>query len=171
MTASPSSKAWYPTTSGRSVPDHAVWAALLTAQGKWLADFFVLAGADALLLDCEARTDPDADPAPVALPAAHEGHLARGARSFTCTSPGAAGRMSAGIIAPDPRLPDFAWRMLSLNHSSPTQRQRTGTGIGWPPGCRTGRRTWRRIAACCWRPGSMSWPACRGRRAATWARN
>jgi folate-binding protein YgfZ len=30
-----------------------VWAAVLTPQGKWLADFFILAHADALLLDCE----------------------------------------------------------------------------------------------------------------------
>ena len=36
----------------------AVWAALLTAQGKWLADFFVFAHADALLLDCEAAQIP-----------------------------------------------------------------------------------------------------------------
>ena len=39
-------------------PGHAVWAALLTAQGKWLADFFVFATADALLLDCEAAQIP-----------------------------------------------------------------------------------------------------------------
>ncbi len=34
-------------------PDHAVWAALLTPQGKWLADFFIIAEDDRLLLDCE----------------------------------------------------------------------------------------------------------------------
>ena len=34
-------------------PGHAVWAALLTPQGKWLADFFVFADDDRLLLDCE----------------------------------------------------------------------------------------------------------------------
>ncbi len=34
--------------------DRAVWAALLTPQGKWLADFFITAGPDGLLLDCEA---------------------------------------------------------------------------------------------------------------------
>src|ERR1700733_1247992 len=34
-------------------PGHAVWAALLTPQGKWLADFFVFADGDRLLLDCE----------------------------------------------------------------------------------------------------------------------
>ncbi len=32
----------------------AVWAALLTPQGKWLADFFITAGPGRLLLDCEA---------------------------------------------------------------------------------------------------------------------
>jgi len=36
-----------------AAPGRAVWAALLTPQGKWLADFFVLADADRLLLDCE----------------------------------------------------------------------------------------------------------------------
>src|SRR3978361_1899217 len=39
-------------------PGHTVWAALLTAQGKWLADFFVFADAGALLLDCEAEQIP-----------------------------------------------------------------------------------------------------------------
>jgi len=39
-------------------PARAVYAALLTAQGKYLHDFFVLAHAGALLLDCErARLD------------------------------------------------------------------------------------------------------------------
>src|SRR3954451_8903426 len=35
-------------------PGRAVWSALLTPQGKWLADFFVLADGERLLLDCEA---------------------------------------------------------------------------------------------------------------------
>src|ERR1700759_3400650 len=39
-------------------PGHAVWAALLTAQGKWLADFFVHAQTDSLLLDREADQIP-----------------------------------------------------------------------------------------------------------------
>ena len=33
-------------------PGRAVWAALLTPQGKWLADFFVFAEDGRLLLDC-----------------------------------------------------------------------------------------------------------------------
>ena len=37
-----------------AAPGRAVWAALLTPQGKWLADFFILADGERLLLDCEA---------------------------------------------------------------------------------------------------------------------
>jgi folate-binding protein YgfZ len=36
-----------------AAPDRAVWAALLTPQGKWLADFFIVAEGERLLLDCE----------------------------------------------------------------------------------------------------------------------
>ncbi len=35
-------------------PGQAVWTALLTAQGKWLADFFVFTDGGILLLDCES---------------------------------------------------------------------------------------------------------------------
>lgn len=36
-----------------AVPGRAIWSALLTPQGKWLADFFIIADGDRLLLDCE----------------------------------------------------------------------------------------------------------------------
>jgi len=39
---------------GRVAADRAIWAALLTPQGKYLHDFFVVARGDTLLLDCEA---------------------------------------------------------------------------------------------------------------------
>ena len=39
-------------------PGHCVWAALLTPQGKWLADFFIFAEPDRLLLDVEAAQAP-----------------------------------------------------------------------------------------------------------------
>lgn len=40
-------------------PDRAVYAALLTPQGKYLHDFFVVAAEDALLLDCERDRQED----------------------------------------------------------------------------------------------------------------
>src|SRR5271156_2132763 len=41
-----------------AAPGRAVWAALLTPQGKWLADFFILSDGDRLLLDCEREQLP-----------------------------------------------------------------------------------------------------------------
>ena len=42
-----------PVAAGRCV-----WAALLTPQGKWLADFFIFHRPDALLLECERAAAP-----------------------------------------------------------------------------------------------------------------
>lgn len=93
-------------------PGRAVWAALLTPQGKWLADFFVFADGDRLLLDCER------DQAPGVLQ-----RLAR-YRLRSKVSLGAAddllvyvawgdAPMVQAISAPDPRLPHAGWRLLS----------------------------------------------------------
>lgn len=41
-----------------AAPGRAVWAALLTPQGKYLADFFIFADTDRLLLDCERDQAP-----------------------------------------------------------------------------------------------------------------
>src|ERR1700735_4911785 len=41
-----------------AAPGRAVWAALLTPQGKYLADFFILADGDSLLLDAERAQVP-----------------------------------------------------------------------------------------------------------------
>ncbi len=95
-----------------AAPGHAVWAALLTAQGKWLADFFVFATADALLLDCEAAQIPMLIQrlsryrlrmkATLRAEPALQVHVAWGGQPNV-----------GGVLAPDPRLPDFAWRILT----------------------------------------------------------
>ena len=97
-----------------AAPGHAIWAALLTAQGKFLADFFIFAEPDRLLLDCEAgqaamlqqrlmryklRADVAMNPTDLGVFAAWEG------------PPTAAG----AIVAPDPRVPDAGWRLLSAS--------------------------------------------------------
>ncbi len=91
---------------------HAVWAALLTAQGKWLADFFVHARSDALLLDCEAEQIPML----IARLSRYRLRMKANLRAEPTLHVHVAwdGRPGVeGIIAPDPRLPDFAWRILS----------------------------------------------------------
>ncbi|HEY3846935.1 MAG TPA: folate-binding protein [Acetobacteraceae bacterium] len=94
-------------------PGRSVWAALLTPQGKYLADFFVLADGDRLLLDAEHAQVP---------------LLVQRLTRFRLRSKvtirvadellvhvawdGAQPEVSA-IVAPDPRLPDAGWRVLS----------------------------------------------------------
>jgi folate-binding protein YgfZ len=118
-------------------PGKAVWAALLTAQGKWLSDFFVFADAETLLLDCEAehvamliqrlsryrlrmkvalRSVPDL-----------QVHVAWPGRPDI-----------AGIVAPYPRLADFAWRILSTasldTNATPEDWDCYRLGAGLPEG-------------------------------------
>jgi tRNA-modifying protein YgfZ len=94
-------------------PGHAVWAALLTPQGKWLADFFVFDHDETLKLDCER---------------AQIRMLIQRLSRYRLRMKVALGTDDAarlyvawggspevtGVVAPDPRLPDFAWRILTL---------------------------------------------------------
>jgi folate-binding protein YgfZ len=95
-----------------AAPGRAVWTGLLTPQGKWLADFFILAEDEALLLDCDAgqaaavaqrltrfrlRADVAIAPAELAVYAAW----------------GGAAPDVNGVVAEDPRLPEAGWRVLT----------------------------------------------------------
>ncbi len=120
-----------------AAPGRAVWAALLTPQGKWLADFFIFAEGGRLLLDCEAgqagmlaqkltrfrlRADVAVQPVDLLVHAAWDG------------DPGAA------LQAPDPRLGDAGWRVLSAEPLAANARfeewDRRRLGLGLPDGSR-----------------------------------
>jgi tRNA-modifying protein YgfZ len=96
-----------------AVPGQAVWAALLTPQGKWLADFFILSDGERLLLDCERDQ--------IALLTRVLGRYRLRARATLADRSDAlsvhaswGGEPPAGmIIAADPRLPDAGWRILA----------------------------------------------------------
>jgi len=98
-----------------AVPGRAIWAALLTPQGKWLADFFILSDGERLVLDCE-RAEAEA--------------LVRRLSRFRLRSKVAVRDASAelavhaawggafdpppgAIAAPDSRLPEAGWRILA----------------------------------------------------------
>jgi tRNA-modifying protein YgfZ len=92
-------------------PGRAVWAALLTPQGKWLADFFIHADGERLLLDCERGQSP------MLLQRLSRYRL----RSRVALSE-ADQRVyvawdgdpeAVGLAARDPRLPQAGWRVLS----------------------------------------------------------
>ena len=109
-----------------AAPGRAVWAAFLSPQGKWLADFFILSDGDRLLLDCEA---PHA--------AALVQRLSRfklrskwrspDAMSWACTRRGTGRRRSGQWAAPDPRLPEAGYRIISTETCRRTPALRTGT--------------------------------------------
>ncbi len=97
-------------------PGRAVWAALLTPQGKWLADFFIMAEGERLLLECEAG---------------HAAMLTKTLSRYRLRSKVALRDVSAefavhvvwgeipvladAIIAPDPRLPAAGFRVLAAS--------------------------------------------------------
>jgi folate-binding protein YgfZ len=94
-----------------AAPGRAVWAALLTPQGKYLADFFILAEDGALLLDCDTE---------------QAGRLAQKLMRFRLRADVAIsatdllvyaaweGPAPDGVVAaPDARLPEAGWRVLS----------------------------------------------------------
>jgi hypothetical protein len=88
-----------------------VWAALLTPQGKWLHDFFVVAGEGSLLLDCEAARADDLVArlkkfrlrAKVDLAREDGWHVFAGWHEAACPDGG----------WPDPRLPAAGWRLMA----------------------------------------------------------
>jgi tRNA-modifying protein YgfZ len=133
-------------------PGHAVWTALLTPQGKWLADFFVFADAEMLLLDCESAQVPMLIQRlsryrlrmKVSLRGAPElrVHVAWAGRTDIghpdCGSDVGALDAGSGIVAPDPRLPNFAWRILHaaslVTNATPDDWDRYRLAAGLPDG-------------------------------------
>ncbi|HTU55520.1 MAG TPA: folate-binding protein [Acetobacteraceae bacterium] len=98
-----------------AAPGRAVWAALLTPQGKWLADFFILADGERLLLDCERGQIP-------MLLARLRRFRLRARVSVEDVSDelavygawGGAPEIGDWVVAaPDPRLEEAGWRLLS----------------------------------------------------------
>ncbi len=93
-------------------PGQAVWAALLTPQGKWLADFFIFADAERLLLEVEAAQ------AAMLLQRLSRFRLRSRVAlrdcggEFTVLAGWGGAPAPAGIAAPDPRLPAAGWRAL-----------------------------------------------------------
>ena len=127
-----------------AVPGIAVFAALLSPQGKWLADFFILAADDRLLLDCERTRAPMLAQklsrfrlrSRVTVRDASEAfavHVGWGGAPLP-TGPGV-------IAAPDPRLPEAGWRALAQAplagaEARPEDWDRHRLALGLPEGSR-----------------------------------
>lgn len=97
-----------------AAPGRALWSALLTPQGKWLAEFFIFSDGDRLLLDVEAALREDISRrlsryrlrARVTL----ENHDAAVQVAWGGPPPPVP---TPGLIAPDPRLAEAGFRILA----------------------------------------------------------
>ncbi|MBU8536236.1 CAF17-like 4Fe-4S cluster assembly/insertion protein YgfZ [Falsiroseomonas tokyonensis] len=95
-------------------PGRAVWAALLTPQGKWLADFFVMAEAERLLLDVEAAQAGMLIQRLARFRLRAKVSLRDASAEFAVMAGWGDSVPPAGTLAaPDPRLPEAGWRCLS----------------------------------------------------------
>jgi folate-binding protein YgfZ len=126
-----------------TAPGHAVWAALLTPQGKWLADFFILSDGDRsdgdrLLLDCERAQ----------LPMVQQRLTRYRLRSRVALNEADllvyvawdGEPEGTGIAARDPRLPEAGWRVLTTDpiaaNASQDDWDLYRLGLGLPDGSR-----------------------------------
>jgi folate-binding protein YgfZ len=123
-----------------AAPGRAVWAALLTPQGKWLSDFFVFSNGTQLLLDVER---------------AHAGMLVQRLTKFRLRAKvsladlsdtmhvyaawdGVPEQADGLISAPDPRLDAAGWRLLAstalLANADAADWNRHRLALGLPDG-------------------------------------
>ena len=106
----------------QAAPGHAVWAAMLTPQGKWLADFFIFSDGERLLLDVEAeqapeltkrlarfrlRADAEIEPVPLQVYAAWNEAAPAGITADEAPA-------APALQSPDPRLVQAGSRILGL---------------------------------------------------------
>ena len=94
-----------------AVAGRAVWAALLTPQGKWVADFFIVADGERLLLDCEAAMAEMLRQKLTRFRLRAKVSVEASAMRVYAAWDGVPG---AGLVAADPRLPEAGYRVLSL---------------------------------------------------------
>ncbi|WP_160122208.1 CAF17-like 4Fe-4S cluster assembly/insertion protein YgfZ [Rhodovarius lipocyclicus] len=102
----------------QAAPGRAVWSALLTPQGKWLADFFVFATDDALLLDVEREQAPMLVAKLSKFRLRSKVALEDASDRLAVLAGWGEAPMPEGA-APDPRLPEAGWRALVPPGSAP----------------------------------------------------
>ncbi|MCQ8279424.1 folate-binding protein [Acetobacteraceae bacterium KSS8] len=95
-----------------AAPGRAVWAALLTPQGKYLADFFLFSHGDRLLLDCEAAQAAILATRLSRFRLRAKVTVAETALKVAASWDGAPPDGAGLIVAPDPRLAEAGWRLI-----------------------------------------------------------
>jgi tRNA-modifying protein YgfZ len=91
----------------------AIWAALLTPQGKWLADFLVIAHGEALLLDAERAQVPDLVQRLTRFRLRSKVTLRDASTEWHVHAAWGGAPPAAALVARDPRHTAAGWRVLS----------------------------------------------------------
>lgn len=91
----------------------AVWAALLTPQGKWLADFFVIDFGGAFLLDAERAAVPGLVQRLTRFRLRSKVTLRDASADWHVHAVWGGDAGMEGLAGRDPRLPEAGWRFLS----------------------------------------------------------
>ncbi len=98
----------------QAAPGRAVWAALLSPQGKWLADFFILADGERLLLDVECLQAAMIVQKLTRFRLRSKVTLAALPEWQVHVAWGGALEVAPGVVAAaDPRLAEAGWRVLA----------------------------------------------------------
>ena len=144
-------------------PVRAIWAALLTAQGKYLHDFFIVEIDDVFYLDCEAERLMDLGQrlSRFKLRAEVDLGIADGFGVWACygtealaradleSEPGIAKSLAEGTVYCDPRISDIGaravlsvksagayWQKLGIEPGSAADYDRLRISLGLPDGSR-----------------------------------
>ncbi|WP_206930916.1 CAF17-like 4Fe-4S cluster assembly/insertion protein YgfZ [Roseococcus thiosulfatophilus] len=91
----------------------AVWAALLSPQGKWLADFLLVAEGEALLLDADRAQVPELVQRLSRFRLRSKVALRDASEEWHVHAAWGAGPPGAGLVRRDPRHKEAGWRVLS----------------------------------------------------------
>lgn len=97
----------------KAEPGQALWSALLTPQGKWLAEFFIIADCDRLLLDVEAEQREDLMKRLSRFRLRAKATLEPADFVVQGAWGGPAPEVADGLVAADTRLPEAGFRILS----------------------------------------------------------
>ena len=99
----------------RAAPGVAVWSAVLTPQGKWLVDFFILSDGERLLLDVERAQAGTLVPLLSRFRLRSKVTVTDVSAAFHVYAAwGEAPEADGAVVAPDPRLAAAGWRVLSV---------------------------------------------------------
>jgi folate-binding Fe-S cluster repair protein YgfZ len=137
----------------RAATGIALWSALLTPQGKWLAEFFVFSDGSRLLLDVEAAQQEMITTRLSRFKLRAKVAIAATPYAVQVAWGGPAPAVENGLIAADPR-PDGASSPIPPWPRPPLPV--IGMPTAFRLACRMGPATWRRKRPCCWKRASTS---------------